>query len=226
MQNGATHQDREKDRPAIQNIVRFAKGGLIYTQDEVAHSWYLILDGAVRTARYGENGQRYWTMIYRPEEVFGLDSRRYHSTAEAIENSRLQKFDSSLPLPSDLDWPSILKRTLSGAMRHLFTLSRPGARARVSAFLLSLRQWAPGDAMLTLPMSREAIADYLAITTSTTSRILHELEAARVIAIHTPRRIQIVDLARLSVLAAGTDTDTVVRGRSRKHFEQDEGTKK
>jgi hypothetical protein len=83
--------------------------------------------------------------------------------------------------------------------RHLqiqiLTLGRTTAEAKVGCFLLRMAERLstdPTDALL-LPISREDIADYLALSVETVSRSLTQLKRRGVIRLLDTRRIRIVD---------------------------------
>lgn len=78
---------------------------------------------------------------------------------------------------------------------QILTLGRTTAKAKVGSFLLSMAERLsadPTDAVL-LPISREDIADYLALSVETVSRSLTQLKRCGVIRLLGMRRIKIVD---------------------------------
>ena len=78
---------------------------------------------------------------------------------------------------------------------QILTLGRTTAEAKVGCFLLRLAErmsTGPSDPLL-LPMSREDIADYLAISIETVSRSLTQLKQRGVIRLMGTRKIMIID---------------------------------
>jgi CRP-like cAMP-binding protein len=73
-----------------------------------------------------------------------------------------------------------------------------GAEERVAHFLLEISRRSGTPATVTLPMSRQDIADYLGITIETVSRTLTHFEQAGLISLRTSRQI---DLCKRSTLA-------------------------
>ena len=109
----------------------------------------------------------------------------------------------------------LLEQTLGelDRMRAWMTrLGRKSARERVASFLLELAerlapntceaQHAPAPARITLPFSRQQIADLLGLTIETVSRQLARFKAERVIDLPARRDVTILNRAAL-VAAAG-----------------------
>jgi CRP/FNR family transcriptional regulator, nitrogen fixation regulation protein len=87
--------------------------------------------------------------------------------------------------------------------RRLLDLCKMTATEKVCAFLLDLVERTPPNEseFVALHMSRQDIADYLALTNETVSRTLTALRQRKVIALPTPREVLILDRARLSRLS-------------------------
>jgi CRP-like cAMP-binding protein len=137
-------------------------------------------------------------------DVFGFDSRgRHRFSAEAVVDgtviaryprARLESLASS-----DVRVARQLQEACTDAMARLqtqiLTLGRTTAEAKVGGFLLNMAERLsadPTDAVL-LPISREDIADYLALSVETVSRSLTQLNRRGVIRLLGTRRIKIVD---------------------------------
>lgn len=88
---------------------------------------------------------------------------------------------------------------------HAILLGRMDGTERLCAFLLDmaarigLRRGA--GAILTLPLSREDIADYLGLNAETVSRIITRLKRSGLVRFPTPTECEIPDLARLETRA-------------------------
>jgi CRP/FNR family transcriptional regulator len=96
---------------------------------------------------------------------------------------------------------------LVAAQEQMLLLGRKTARERVASFLLlQSRQGVPYGRIrneLSLPMTRNDIADYLGLTTETVSRTLTKLRAERLIEVGSQAEIIICNPSGLEELAAG-----------------------
>lgn len=103
---------------------------------------------------------------------------------------------------------------LDSAREWMTVLGRKTAREKIASLLLivarrdaSLRQKLPGDGMsFDLPLTREAMSDYLGLTLETVSRQMSALKKAGIIVLEGKRRVVIPDLEGL-VAETGDDMD-------------------
>jgi CRP/FNR family transcriptional regulator len=103
---------------------------------------------------------------------------------------------------------------LDAAREWMLVLGRKSAREKIASLLsiiarrdatLSLRG-AGGPAVFDLPLTREAMADYLGLTLETVSRQVSALKRDGVIVLEGKRRVTVPDMARL-MEEAGDDAD-------------------
>jgi len=95
---------------------------------------------------------------------------------------------------------------LDAAREWMLVLGRKTARERIASLFLGLsrrvaardRYDAPGGAVLDLPISREAMADYLGLTLETVSRQITALKRDGTIRLEGARRVVIPDLEDLA----------------------------
>lgn len=95
----------------------------------------------------------------------------------------------------------VTHRRLEIASRHLATLGRLDSTERVILFLAEMIVRTKGrcvaDAAVTLPMSREDIADYLGLNTETVSRIMSRLKKSGLVRFLSPTEYLIPDLTAI-----------------------------
>lgn len=100
----------------------------------------------------------------------------------------------------------VLQLMSRGFSRHLTQCEGIGATQRIAAFLLDIcsRLQQPGNIEyeFKLPMSREDIASYVAVSPETLSRLLAKLSKKKLICVDR-RRIRLVDPQRLDLIAQG-----------------------
>ena len=103
---------------------------------------------------------------------------------------------------------------LDAAREWLLLLGRKSAREKIASFLAiiarreaALRHVSPGGRMrFDLPLTREAMADYLGLTLETVSRQMSALKREGVIVLDGKRQVIVPDYAAL-VQESGDDTD-------------------
>lgn len=198
-------------RPVTLSIGR---NGTIFDEGSEARFYYKVATGTVRLCKYFPDGRRQITAFFFAGDVFGIEGvSEYLFTAEAASDCVLIKQDRSelvsgaFPRTSRSNLSTLLYNRLSDAMIHLLMVGRQTVTERVSSFLLLLsdRCDQKEDRNLTLHMSvsRQDIADYLALTIETVCRSLSKLKRARIIDIPSAQIIVIRDIDRLRELAAG-----------------------
>jgi len=178
----------------------FARNSEIYGEDEPADYLYKVVSGAVRTYKILADGRRQVQAFHLPGDMFGFEVEAEHSlSAEAIVESRILVVKRSAVeslaardhgVAREL-W-SLTARELQRVQRHV-TLLIKTAQERVVSFLLEMADRAQGANAVTLPMSRQDIADYLGVTIETVSRTLSGLESAAAIELPSSRRIVLRD---------------------------------
>jgi CRP-like cAMP-binding protein len=98
-----------------------------------------------------------------------------------------------------------ISRRLHGLVRDIESGALHSGMQRVIGYLLSERQAGAGDAPQTftvsLPVSKATLASRLSLTPEYFSKVLHELEAEKLIEIDK-RDIRIVDVTRLACYGA------------------------
>jgi CRP/FNR family transcriptional regulator len=103
---------------------------------------------------------------------------------------------------------------LDAAREWMLLLGRKTAREKIASLIAIIARRdselkahvAGGETAVTLPLTREAMADYLGLTLETVSRQISALKKDGVIVLDGKRRVIIPDLERL-MLETGDDTD-------------------
>lgn len=178
-----------------------------------------IRAGFFKTTHLTPNGNEQVGGFYMPGELMGLDAiahEIHHTTAVALTDSEVCEIPFA-PLERLMGTIPNLQRQfhrfLSSAIasEHNIALQFGGLRARerIAVFLLNLsaRLSARGGSpdRIVLPMSREAIGNYLGLTIETVSRMFSNLHRKGLISVDQ-RQVVFHDLAALSRIAAGQST--------------------
>ncbi|KWV52343.1 transcriptional regulator [Rhizobium altiplani] len=179
--------------PGAHLVVTYKRGRVIYAEGDSVDKCYQVCAGAVRVYGLISDGRRQVVSFHLAGETFGFEAASKHRFfAEAIADTRIIV---SARHPIQEHSPELLALALGGmkrAQEHLLVIGRPCAVERVAAFLMDLSNRLGGVRQVRLPMSRQDIADYLALTTESVSRAMTELKERKVIALHHVRTVDII----------------------------------
>jgi CRP/FNR family nitrogen fixation transcriptional regulator len=192
------------------SALRLTRNEEIYGEGDTADYVYQVVSGAVRTARFLDDGRRQIGAFLLPGGVFGLEPGSTHRfTAEAISETEIlmvkrATLDKALSGNAEALrqlW-ALTAADLQQLQDQLLLLGRKSAQERVAAFLLEMSKRAQKAQSVHLPMSRNDIADYLGLTIETVSRTLSQLERRQIIRLSGSREIALCDRAALVALDA------------------------
>lgn len=185
----------------------FAPGEEIYGQDESADLIYQLVKGSIRTSHLLPDGRRQVGDFYYEGDVFGVETGPEHRfSAEALttcEVLMVKRSGSAAFAPGrvqQLVWAATATE-LARAQVHMLLLGRATACERVARFLLDIADRFREE-LVTLPMSRQDMADYLGLTIETVSRMLGRLQADGVVEFAGCRHFRIRHRGSLKRLAA------------------------
>lgn len=213
---GKLHQlldDAERAQlAAIASIVRFKKGGKIYSEGEPADVIFNIVSGVVKSFTPHDGGH-IGAFLY-PQDLFGLSEEgRYSNSAEAVTPViayalPVTALRRELSKSTELEFHVIAKlcHELRQAQRHALLLAQKHALAKLTMFLqLQEHLQTNGKQQVTeiyLPMDRKDIAEYVGMSLAAVSRGFHDLTSQQVISIRDRRHVKIMDRKALEKLAS------------------------
>lgn len=185
----------------------FAAGEEVYGQDEAADLIYCLVKGSIRTSHLLANGRRQIGEFYYEGDVFGVETGpKNRFSAEALtpcEVMVVKRTGSVAFEPGRVEkllWAATATE-LVRAQTHMLLLGRATACERVARFLLNLADRFHGD-LVTLPMGRQDMADYLGLTIETVSRMLGRLQADGAVEFADLRHFRVRQRSSLTRLAA------------------------
>jgi CRP/FNR family transcriptional regulator len=197
----------------ISRHAHFASGETIVAQDEMAGSFYNLLEGVIRLYKLLPDGRRQIVGFALPGDFLGMSAtERYGFSADAVGAVAVCRFSRTAFARFIEDKPHFLRRINELAMRelgqardHMVLLGRRSAEEKVATFLIGWRDRLAlikgPSSSLPLPMNRQDIADYLGLTIETVSRTFTRLEREGLLDI-IPGGVRILDQARAEALAA------------------------
>lgn len=186
----------------------YRKDEEIFAQDEDADFVYLVVSGAIRTTRLLADGRRQVGGFYYDGDLVGLETgaaHRYSAEALCDTEALIVRRSTLRTLAGDghfdrAIWEAI-RRELERAHDHILVLGCKGAHEKVASFLMDLAKRTCHE-HVTLPMSRQDMADYLGLTIETVSRMLTRLQGASVVKFEGCRSFKVTRWNALEQLAA------------------------
>lgn len=202
-------KERELDDLAELAGRRYAKAGqFIFTEGDELDSLYIVAEGKIKIVMHSPSGRDFVMAFSGPGDMFGnaamYSARAHPNSAQAatdaailtIRNDDFMEFLSSHP---DLGF-RILKRMLMvvglrllSSMRRLTDLAAEKAENRLAYILYTLSL----EFGLTLPLTREEVAQMAGTTTETAVRFISSLKKLGILG-PARRKVVILDQDKLS----------------------------
>jgi len=195
------------------------KGQVFIAEGDSANDFFNITSGTAKLYKMLPDGRQQITGFAGIGHFLGLAvSATYAFTAEAIEPIDLCRFSRpKLRVLLD-DFPALEKRLLEtacnelvAAQEQMLLLGRKTARERVASFLAArlhdTPRYAGRSGLISLPMTRAEIADYLGLTIETVSRTMSRFKAENRISTPSRDEIIVLDAAWLDEVATGQRGD-------------------
>ncbi|MFV0294108.1 MAG: transcriptional regulator FnrL [Paracoccus sp. (in: a-proteobacteria)] len=183
-----------------------------------------VIDGVASLTQMLDDGRTQMVGLLLPSDFLGRPGREVASyTVTAVSDIQLccfrRKPFETMMLSNPRIPARLLEMTLDeldAAREWLLLLGRKSAREKIASFLAvlarreaALHRQTPGGWMrLTLPLSREAIADYLGMTLETVSRQMTALKRSGLIELQGKRGVILNNYNRL-VNESGSDVDVI-----------------
>ena len=187
----------------------------IFLQQEEANNLYNITKGNVKIYRLLSDGRIQIIGFLYPGDFFGsYKKEKYNYSAESIGEVRSCVFKQT-SLDNYLEKNMTLAMELLHMTSHELTLAQDrmgvlgkmNANERVAQFILNISDqrarigWQNNP--VSLPMTRQDIADYLGLTLETVSREISRFKTANIIKLMNLKQIFIVDKEKLTKICHG-----------------------
>jgi len=190
----------------------FKRGATMFAQDNPAEFVYNLTAGVVRLYILLPDGRRQIIGFALPGDFLGLAlADHYGFCADAVDSVIACRYSRQAFADFVDTKPHLLRRIhefstheLSLAHDQMVILGRRSAIERVASFLIGLRdRWSHIDGYssvhITLPMSRQDIADFLGLTIETISRTLSRLARDKQIVI-VPDGVRLLNVSSMEAL--------------------------
>ncbi len=202
-------EDKLKDFSNVSFEKTFLNKQNIFLQNDQSDYLYNITEGNVKIYQLLDDGRIQIIGFLYPGDFFGsYRNNKYNYCAEAIGDLKTCVFNQKI-LDKYLDENPILAKELLNktsfeltlAQDRLTVLGKLNAAERLVKFLLNISEqrnrigWKNNP--ISLPMTRQDVADYLGITIETVSRELTNLKTSNIIKIITSKQIYLSNTEEL-----------------------------
>jgi CRP/FNR family nitrogen fixation transcriptional regulator len=189
--------------------MRYKRGQSVFAEGDPAQYLFRVVSGVVRVLRFTASGRRQIVAFAAAGEVIGIETGPTHlMTAEAVGDCEIALIRRTLVDAAIAEEPkaaqallALMSRALEAVTEHAMLLARKGASERVAAFLVQQAARMPRTGEIELAMSRADIADYLGLTIESVSRAFTDIEASKVIALPSARRVVLRDRCALTEMS-------------------------
>ncbi len=207
--------DAERDRIAREgcSLERLERGAMLFSAGDACDAFHVVVTGHLKVYSVAISGAEKVLELVGPGQTLGemliFNERCHRLNAQVLVPSLLVRVPRTAVTELVLQHPAFALRLLAGASQRIQSLQQDvesycldsGLR-RVVGYLLDRQGAMPPGAnaqplTVSLPVSKAAIAARLSLTPEYFSRVLRELEAARLIAVDK-RNIHIFDPRRLA----------------------------
>lgn len=208
-------QMRDQISRHVTSATPIPRGEHLFRQGEPMSSLYLLRGGSVKSYLDSADGCEQVAAFHFPGDALGFDAlagRRHMSSAVALETVAYctLPYDRVMAVAASVPglWTGLLQGAASHivqAERHALLLGQKSAPARLAIFLLTLSQrfaargCSPTE--FNLPMSRQDIANYLAVAVETISRLFTGLQRTGAVLVDR-RLVRIRSLRALEEMAS------------------------
>lgn len=192
----------------------FAPGSEVISGSARTSDAWFIRTGILRLQRHSYDGRRQILSLFLPGEIVGYEGRfREGVSVETVTQSDLcridrHRFDIMLSRHETLRAEVFRQKQDQLDRLHWLTwsLGALGPEERLCAFLALSSKFMPyqalpdGTGLLSMLLPRKDIADLLATTVESVSRIVHRLSETGIIEIRDPSHFRLLDMRKLVAL--------------------------
>lgn len=186
-----------------------SQGEFIFWDGDAPDWFYMVAEGKVKVLKHSSLGKEFIIAFFGPGEMFGevavFENRPYPASAQAVAETKVlgirrQDFLSFLAHRSEVALRII--SVLGGRLRDAQSRLRDLAGERVEQRLASVLLMLSVKLGLTLPFTRQELADMVGTTTETAIRVMGHLKDRGIIR-SVRGKVIILDKEKLRLLSEG-----------------------
>ncbi|MBE9482290.1 MAG: Crp/Fnr family transcriptional regulator [Chloroflexi bacterium] len=184
-------------------------GEFVFWDGDAPDWFYMVVEGKVKVSKHSSLGKEFTIAFFEPGEMFGevavFENKPYPASAHAVTESKVVGIKREDFLSFLANRPQVALRiinVLAGRLRDAQGRLRDLAGERVEQRLASVLLMLSAKLGLTLPFTRQEIADMAGTTTETAIRVMSHLKDRGII--RTVRsKVIILDEQKLRLLSEG-----------------------
>ena len=187
----------------------FESGEFVFWEEDTPEWFYLVAEGRVKVVKHSSSGKEFIIAFFGPGEMFGevavFEGKPYPASAQAIAETKVLGIKRGDFLSFLADRPQVALRIINvlggrlrDAQRRLKDLASERVEQRLAQTLLMLSS----KLGLTLPFTRQEIADMAGTTTETAIRVMSRLKQGKIIR-SVRGKVIILDKEKLRILSEG-----------------------
>jgi len=187
----------------------FMPNEFIFWDGDAPEWFYIIAEGEVKVLKHSSLGKEFIIAFFGSGEIFGevavFENKSYPASAQVVAETKVVGIKRDKFLSFLANRPQVALKiinVLSGRLRDAQGRLRDLAGERVEQRLASVLLMLSAKLGLTLPFTRQEIADMVGTTTETAIRVMSQLKDRGII--HSVRgKVIIFDEAKLRLLSEG-----------------------
>lgn len=206
---GGLTEDELTELGALTSFRRYRSGEFIFWEGDPPHRFYVVASGKVKIVKHSSLGKEIVLAFFGAGDMFGevavFESKPYPGSALAVSDTEILSIQRKDLLSFLADRPATALRiinVLGGRLREAQSRLRDLAGERVEQRVARTLLMLTARLGLTLPFTRQEIADMSGTTIETTIRVMSRLREAGIIRSDRGRTI-ILDEVKLRLLSEG-----------------------
>lgn len=187
----------------------FMSNESIFWEGDAPDWFYIVIEGKVKVIKHSSSGREFIIAFFGPGEMIGevavFENKPYPASAQSVAKTRVIGIRQQAFLAFLASRPQVALRIISvlgGRLRDAQTRLRDLAGERVEQRLASALVMLSSKLGLTLPFTRQEIADMAGTTTETAIRVMSRLKERGILR-STRGKITILDKEKLRLLSEG-----------------------
>ncbi|MBA7662496.1 CRP-like cAMP-activated global transcriptional regulator [subsurface metagenome] len=161
----------------------FVPNEFIFWDGDAPEWFYIVAEGKVKVLKYSSSGREFIIAFFGPGEIFGevavFENKPYPASAQAVAETKVVGIRRDDLLSFLANRPQVALKiinVLGGRLRDAQSRLRDLAGERVEQRLASVLLMLSAKLGLTLPFTRQEIADMTGTTTETAIRVMSQLK--------------------------------------------------